>query len=563
MNGQPIAFDRLLPELAASYRKGELVPFIGAGMSRLACAGWEDLILGLEKRAGEPGDRAEKCRDVAPEKCKKTPTPSDLIRRADRAVKRLLTRGESCLQEACRAAVVDEKHGKAAPPQTAALGKTSWSLVLTTNYDDWYASLSCNKPRVLGRSVRDCQRVLSSLTTSTAPILWALQGFLGGQATPPYPIPPDKAAELARQVVVGHHHYQSVINTEPHFRRAFADVFRRRSLLFLGSGLTEDYLINLFSEILPTYGPGPLPHYAMFNEEEARRHGDFLQGRLNVTPIVFKGHEELPRLLDALASACSAASLSLLPAARLDERFLLSGAADPPARLVLRWGGLPHWRDGQCVAFSVGRDGDRLKLGGQGHDYLNRHYPAGEEAERKFVRVSEFIYQFGSEPVFAVAARTEPADARDLRRIAPSIRDLLGIAADKGKQMVLTGLIAAGSQRKWHPVFSLIEMLRGARIAARALGGKCPSLIVNIIDPAVWFQLQARKINVEDILSSPNLRFWAEVRPRQGRTAVCFVSGPKARALGQSPAFSASSRTRRDGRLRFTRGPRLRRHPRR
>ncbi len=157
---------------------------------------------------------------------------------------------------------------------------------------------------------------------------------------------------------------------------------------------------------------------------------------------------------------------------------------------------------------------------------LKSHYATTPEAEWKFKRVSDFIYQFGSEPVFAVAARTEPTDARNLRKIAPSIHELLTVASSMGKQAVLTGLIAAGPHRKWHPVFSLIEMLRGARIAARALGEKCPSLVINILDPAVWFPLQAQKINVEDILSSQNLRFWAEIRPQQGEVSrlLCIRS---------------------------------------
>ena len=45
-----------------------------------------------------------------------------------------------------------------------------------------------------------------------------------------------RAHELAGQVVAGHQQYQNAINAHAHFRRAFAEVFRRRSLLFLGSG---------------------------------------------------------------------------------------------------------------------------------------------------------------------------------------------------------------------------------------------------------------------------------------------------------------------------------------
>src|SRR5262249_48328646 len=163
------------------------------------------------------------------------------------------------------------------------------------------------------------------------------------------------------------------------------------------------YLINLFSEILLTYGPGSLPHYVMFNEDEARRHGSFLQGRLNVTPIVFRGHDKLPKLLNKLSGACSAERMPSFPSARLVERYLLSGASHPPARLVLGWNELSRPGEGECAAFSVGKEGDRLKIGRQGKGFLKTHYATVPEAKWKFKRVSDFIYQFGSEPVFAVA----------------------------------------------------------------------------------------------------------------------------------------------------------------
>jgi len=46
-------FDQALPLLVSSYRRGELVPFIGLGMSRRACSTWDQLILGLERKPRE------------------------------------------------------------------------------------------------------------------------------------------------------------------------------------------------------------------------------------------------------------------------------------------------------------------------------------------------------------------------------------------------------------------------------------------------------------------------------------------------------------------------------
>ena len=44
---------------------------------------------------------------------------------------------------------------------------------------------------------------------------------------------------------MGHDEYRRVTYRDIHFRRAFAEVFRHRSLLFLGSGIRETYLQEL------------------------------------------------------------------------------------------------------------------------------------------------------------------------------------------------------------------------------------------------------------------------------------------------------------------------------
>jgi len=116
-------FAQALPLLVSSYRRGELVPFIGAGMSMPACSNWEELVLGLEGKTREeeeykeirnkidqarvvlspdipqpvtPNEPTNKeiaaTREALTELRKllaapTPPTPTELIRRADRAVK--------------------------------------------------------------------------------------------------------------------------------------------------------------------------------------------------------------------------------------------------------------------------------------------------------------------------------------------------------------------------------------------------------------------------------------------------------------------------------------------
>ena len=69
-----------------------------------------------------------------------------------------------------------------------------WPLVLTTNYDDLYlaaahaAGANARRDpellpfRLLGRSSDDSHRVLMSLRRPDLPVVWQLQGFVGGQA---------------------------------------------------------------------------------------------------------------------------------------------------------------------------------------------------------------------------------------------------------------------------------------------------------------------------------------------------------------------------------------------
>jgi hypothetical protein len=75
-----------------------------------------------------------------------------------------------------------------------------WPVVVSTNYDDLYVAAAHaahlqRNPRLraredrhdvplilLGRSATDCQRVLTSPRQPDLRILWAVQGYAGGQA---------------------------------------------------------------------------------------------------------------------------------------------------------------------------------------------------------------------------------------------------------------------------------------------------------------------------------------------------------------------------------------------
>ena len=140
---------------------------------------------------------------------------------------------------------------------------------------------------VVGRGRDDCQRVLNSTRGPDNPLLWALQGFIG---------PPRSRHPLANQLAIGHEEYRRQTHEAVHFRRAFAEIYRSRSLLFVGSGLRDSYLLDLFGEALELLGTIGHFHYALVPKGEVD--GDFLKRRLQILPIEYNPEPASKALTD-------------------------------------------------------------------------------------------------------------------------------------------------------------------------------------------------------------------------------------------------------------------------
>lgn len=580
-------FDDILPYLASAYRRGVLVPFTGSGMSRPACTGWLDFIRGLALQA-----EVEVPAHLAAAKPSEKLDSAELYRLADKAVLGLASLDVSERAAAYRKALNED--GKPAgvcaiPEQTEALARCYWPLVLTTNYDDLYVvsrgrQSSASKmvgvsrtgsssgadedetdvPEVLGRSIEDCHKVLRSLDAPTRPMLWTLQGFLGGQAAQletlekEFLIDERRRHELAAQVVAGHQQYQKAINAQPHFRRAFAEVFSRRSLLFLGSGILEDYLINLFGEIAHHYGPGPHPHFALFSEN-SRKTLDvrFLQTRLGIAPVFYGHHSELGEMLGRLADAvwerrASAPPRASRPAAWMPDELgfslsegLQKRTAQAP-RLRLRYAPLPVPADNghDCVIVSVGRRSNNHPIhGSQAKGFLDEAQRAGLIADTRDIHwrpsgpAPSLAYRFAQAPLFAVAARIEnpnpppspgaddPEDSRDLGIIEDAVCEALRAADEAGFHHVHLGPVASGQYRLWHPLHPFVQTLAGIR----RFFDKYPhtgieSVDLHVFSPAVWFPTVAGKVPVVEILSSPMMKIWVDVRDSDGTSEIFAVT---------------------------------------
>ena len=98
-------------------------------MSRPSCTDWPGLVRKLEQEAGVTS--LPQLADNAPS--------DEIVRRGNSAVRSLKAREDDAFVDAMRRALVD-RGGEEAPPQTQALARLPWPLVLTTNYDNYYGA---------------------------------------------------------------------------------------------------------------------------------------------------------------------------------------------------------------------------------------------------------------------------------------------------------------------------------------------------------------------------------------------------------------------------------------
>lgn len=525
-----LRFDDMIPLLVSAYERGRLVPFLGAGMSAPACAQWGELVANLERLAG--------VKPQAPDDAAAAQPAGNLTARADHAAAVLRNQGSTDefwekLREALRTS-----HPMEVSAQTKALVRFDWPLVITTNYDDMF--LAAERELVTGeilpltRHPWHCKEVMNSLAEPTGRYVWHIQGFLGGQIDPSL-VPEARRRQptsLLRRVpfqrqlddlVLGHGEYRRVTNLEPQFRRCFAEVFRQRSLLFLGSSLSEEYFLNLFGEILEIYGANPLPHFALAcrGNTDAR----FLLERMNIFVCEYDDHNVLPQWLDALrerldGGRCRSSGWSF---ALNGPRIMESATVQSP-QFTVRRSVLPKLPPGgtdrkDCVAVSVGRYPDgTVRFGGRIGSYLEEALKDAEPRfqglrRRSLVSAGQYTVRLGTTPYYAVAARIPKGgrSGRDLRIIRSSMDELLDRVRKDRFERVHAQLLSAGPGRIFPALYSFTEMVRAFGAWSRRAPDANLHLIVHVVDPAVLSQLSAGLVNLHELLTCPLVRFWAEV----------------------------------------------------
>jgi hypothetical protein len=320
--------------------------------------------------------------------------------------------------------------------------------------------------------------------------------------------------------VVGHGEYRRVTNLEPQFRRCFAEVFRQRSFLFLGSSLSEEYFLNLFGEILEIYGPNPWPHFAFV--EQGKTDAWFLLERMNISVCEYRTHGELPDMLIKLGESiigtrCRPTSWSFA----LSEPEETGPAWSRGARLTIRRSRLPTSLRGdsggrECVAVSVGRSGLRAHFSPGITRYLKDVIPHFSDL-KPYVALPRDCYtvRVGQTACYAVAARDPQGDGdvRDLRAIRRSMKELLNKVQQDGFDTVHLQLLSVGptSRQTIPPLYSFTEIVRAFGAWSRQAPDPDLHLNVYIMDPTVLSSLSAGAVDVHELLSCSLIRFWVEI----------------------------------------------------
>lgn len=545
----------VVPQLAALHRGGQLVPFIGLGMSRPRCSDWRGFVHALCAAASVPSGSSSVGGDAAVDE-------AGLLRLADDAMRTLRSWPHDRRRPAIARALFDQT-AATLPTQASALAEFRWPLVISTNYEDvfWHAAREKtwnNEPfEILGRSLRDCHLVLRSLDWPSRPVLWAIQGFLGGPYADAAESVPSVAQRdaLLNQLVVGHRQYQEAAHLNPHFRRAFAEVFRRRALLFLGSGIAENYLANLFAEVLVTQGQRAGSHYALLpswevDDDKLR----FLSDRLGVLAYTYDNYGDVQDLLARLLSntkhfmPAKYRTGSACPDTVVDVCQIAYRVQQPSGttlELVLDHRSIVDdaTRQGCIWAVSVGRsiatDRHHLLHGSMSNGVLDA---LGLDASGfPGEPVGEFLFPHADRrQLVAVAARptrpvvgptagptdVDPAplpDSRTLDAIRSATDALLRFAAEEpGIDAVRVGLLSAGPSAPWHPIFACVIMLGAIRDAARNLTSNL-RVELTVVDSRVWTRVLSGGLPVHEILSAARLPVLVQVDAADGDIADSLV----------------------------------------
>ena len=555
--------DEGIKVLASLHDRGLLVPFIGSGMSIGQCVGWQMLIENLETRAGIPARSGA----------------HDLPARAE-SVMQVLRRGTFDVPAAIREAVYVPNHANVAT-HSSALAQMRWPLICTTNYDDVYLRAALSKadvahrravPKVRGRSEQDCRSVLHHLSLPTDELLWCLQGFLtpdevsvsAGSKSTPLNLRDcqEPGSDLNSEIVLSHSEYRTVTHHAPHFRRCFAEVFRTRSFLFLGSGLTETYFRSLFDEVIELAGPSSHPHFALVKKGALDR--DFMLSHYDTILIEYEldkknGHSKVAKFLDQLAKATAAERVRSQAwgwkVPKADSSDSTSRPIDdmtPDFSIV--HAPLPldqsRLRSGDLVGISCGRKQPKTGLYEPMPGRFTKQTLANELA-KPVVRRDDYVVSWeGSEAWLRGIVARDPnkknsRDARSPKAVYIAFQRFLEDAQRSACKVAFVQLLSSGALKTFASWMSLVQMARayGSWAKAQRALGKVPlKVVVHLYrDDEVVALMNGGYLDIAEPLEDAPMRLFIETVDTTGRVQRRHALLNSGRKLKSIPPFRDST----------------------
>jgi hypothetical protein len=337
-----------------------------------------------------------------------------------------------------------------------------------------------------------------------------LQGYFGESCN---------IMDLEKEVVVGYRQYRAATFSNPIFRAVFGEVFRNYSFLFIGSGLTEDYFMGLFGEVLEKFGSNPTNHCALFNQaDQTNIDCEFLHKKLNIVPIFYQDvHEKydgLPVALRQLHAAIKGETNKLWRTIYCTTSASHGPGSGPDPGVTLSAGPMPKPKNNECSVFSAGINSTGLLLSWKGISYIEECFGKNKKDLHFSATEAPRCWRYEDKDVFAAVARNDEGrsshDARDLREVSKAVYDTLTVLNGKYETVNIM-LLAAGRGRVFRPVYSLIAMIRGYKtfIAKHTLRS---SLVIHIVDASVLSYIRQNPLTIEELLNCEDMLVNVEIR---------------------------------------------------
>jgi hypothetical protein len=305
--------DPALLEVRDGYLSGDLVLFVGAGVSAAAgLPGWGQLIKQLVERA--------KAKGADPAALDEVDQLLAMSRYIDAITATADAIGESEFNEVVKAALDDRKLVKDVPAIGRAIGGLAPKLraVLTTNLDGLLERAFGGSWPALHRATGDVAR--------ESQVIFKVHGTL---------LDP-------RTWVMTRKQYDRAMYNDALLQNAVAAVFRARTLLFVGYGLADDDFDAVLGSIRAISGGTASRHYALVKKAQATPYYTRRREEAGLRVITYEDHADVPAILEWIAGGATlppgpAPAKSLYVHRRAEEKAALA-LLDAPGKPVVVWG---------------------------------------------------------------------------------------------------------------------------------------------------------------------------------------------------------------------------------